>query len=88
MRNDYEKSLTQTQMDIQSVEQGWLFYLPDAPPPSLPAVCNWVRTATLSRILDLIEICANDPSIINKAGRVDAVLRREHQARKKGSCVQ
>ena len=67
-RNNYTKTLTQTQADLQSVEQAWIYYLPDAPPPSLQSVCRWVHMAELSRILDLIDLCASGQGIVNKAG--------------------
>jgi len=49
------KTLTQTQAGICTLEQGWLHYLPDYDPPSLPRVCAWLRAASVSRLLGLIE---------------------------------
>ncbi|HKF06967.1 MAG TPA: hypothetical protein VKB49_31900 [Candidatus Sulfotelmatobacter sp.] len=48
-------ALTPRQQALTTLEQAWLFYLPNHEPPNLPRVCGWLRTASLRRILSLIE---------------------------------
>jgi len=57
MQNTDSKRLTPLQADRQTLEQGWLYWLPNSPAPALPHP-HWLKRAPISPILDLVERAA------------------------------
>lgn len=60
MRDDGLKGLTRRQADIQTLEQAWLYYLPHSTPPLLRHICHWLKRASISQILELVERAASE----------------------------